>query len=270
MAEPTEHVDTTAAEAYEHYMLPRTFGPWIEAMIDLADPQPGEHVLDVACGTGMATRLAAARVTPSGRAVGLDIDPGMIAVARSHPAMPANGPLEWHCESALKMPFEDQTFDLVLCFHGLQFFPDRVAGLAQMRRVLKPGGRLIATVWRSIEYCKGPDALVKSLSRHGIDASAAQRPYALGDADELKGLLRQAGFQQADVQTRRLDVHFPSTQHFVESLAAGAPSTRLALAQVSKADQAVLIAEVDEMLQPYLTEQGLSYPTECCILIANP
>jgi ubiquinone/menaquinone biosynthesis C-methylase UbiE len=168
------------------------------------------------------------------------------------------------------MPFEDQSFDLVLCFHGLQFFPDRVAALAEMRRVLKPSGRLLATVWRSIEYCKGPYALAASLARHSIDASAAQRPYSLGDADELQELLRQAGFQQTSVQTRSLNVHFSSTRNFVESLAAGAPSTRLALAQVSKTDQAVLIEEVDEMLQPYISEQGLSYPTECYLLTANP
>lgn len=239
-------------------------------MIDLADLKPGEHVLDVACGTGLAARLAAARVTASGRAIGLDLDPGMMAVARSHPAMPQSAPLEWYCESALKMPFEDQTYDLVFCFHGLPFFSDRVAGLVEIRRVLKPSGRLLATVWRSIEYCKGPYALAASLTRHGIDASAARRPYSLGDADELQALLRQAGFQQIDVQSRRLDVHFPSTHNFIESLAAGAPSTRLALAQVSPDDQAVLIAEVSEMLQPYLSDQGLSYPTEGYVLMAHP
>lgn len=270
MTESTEPADTTAAEAYEQFMLPRTFGPWIQEMVNLADLKPGEQVLDVACGTGMATRLAAERVTPNGRAVGLDLDPGMIAVARSHEAIPLHTPSEWYCESALKMPFEDHTFDVVLCFHGLQFFPDRVAGLAEMLRVMKPTGRLIATVWRSIEYCKGPYALAESLTRHGIDASAAQRPYSLGNSDELKELLRHAGFQQAEIQTKSIDVHFPSAKNFIESLAAGAPSTRLALAKVSKDDQAILIEEVSELLKPYITEKGLSYPTECCILLAQP
>jgi SAM-dependent methyltransferase len=208
-------------------------------------------------------------VTASGRAVGLDSDPGMIAVARSHTAEPQSAALEWHCESALKMPFEDHVFDTVVCFHGLQFFPDRVAGLAEMRRVLKPTGRLMASVWRSIEYCKGPHALAESLARHGIDASAAQRPYSLGNPEELKALLQQAGFQQIEVRTMSLDVHFPSAQNFIDSLAAGAPSTRLALAQVSEADQAILVEEVSEMLTPYITEEGLSYPTECCIMLAH-
>ena len=251
-------------------MLPRVFGPWIEAMIDLAKLKPGEQVLDVACGTGMAARLAASRVTTSGQAVGLDIDPGMIAVACSHPLPPQSAPLQWYCENALKMSFEDQTFDTVFCFHGLQFFPDRVAGLAEIHRVMRPTGRLLATVWRAIDYCKGPHALVTALTHHGIDASAAQRPYLLGDAGELQALLQQAGFQQTDMQAQRLDVYFPSIQNFVESFAAGAPSTRLALAQVSQHDLTVLIAEVHEMLQPYITEQGLSYPTECNVLIAHP
>jgi SAM-dependent methyltransferase len=239
-------------------------------MVKLADLKPGEQVLDVACGTGMAARLAAERVTSSGRVVGLDIDPGMITVARSHNSASLSTSLEWYCESALKMPFEDRTFDAVFCLQGLQFFPDRIAGLAEMLRVMKPTGRLIANVWRSIEYCKGPHALAQSLARHGIDASAAQRPYSLGNTDELKELLRQAGFQQIEVQTMSIDVHFPSAKNFIDSLAAGAPSTRLALAQVSQDDQATLVEEVSEMLAPYITAEGLSYPTECCIMLARP
>ncbi|HMB47257.1 MAG TPA: methyltransferase domain-containing protein [Afifellaceae bacterium] len=269
MTQDAEQVDTTAAQAYEQFMLPRTFGPWIEATVALADLQPGEQVLDVACGSGMATRLAAERVGATGRAVGLDLDPGMIAVARAHASTPHSAPLEWRCESALKMSFEDDFFDRVFCFHGLQFFPDRVAGLAEMRRVMKPTGRFLATVWRSIDYCAGPHALATALTRRGIDASAAHRPYALGDADELQGLLRQAGFQQIEVQAKSIDVHFPSARNFIESLAAGAPSTRLALAQVSPDDQAGLIEEVSDLLEPHITEEGLSYPTECYLLMGH-
>ena len=84
--------------------------------------------------------------------------------------------------SYYELPFQDGSFDAVLCLQGLQFFPDKVAGLKEMRRVLRAAGRLAASVWRAIEHCKGHDALAKVLQRHGIDAQAARRPFSLGDA----------------------------------------------------------------------------------------
>ncbi|MBI4206340.1 MAG: methyltransferase domain-containing protein [Betaproteobacteria bacterium] len=139
-------------------MVPELLGPWAERAVDLADPQPGECVLDMACGTGIGARLAAKRLPARVRIVGLDPDPAMLSVARAIAAS-----LEWHCASALKMPYEKATFDLCMCFQGLQFFPDRVAGLAEMRRVLKASGRLVATVWAALEFNKGQHAIIAAL-----------------------------------------------------------------------------------------------------------
>ncbi len=192
-------MDTTAAEAYEQFMVPSLFGPWVDDVVGLALPRPGDRVLDVACGTGTATRVAAKRVAPTGTVVGLDIDPGMIEVARSLATSSAGASLSWHCGTALEMPFKDGAFDLVLCLQGLQFFPDRLAGLREMRRVLKPEGRLAASVWRTIEHCTGHYVLTQALERHGMDAGAAQRPFSLGDPDELHRLTREAGFREMKV-----------------------------------------------------------------------
>ena len=75
----------SAAEIYEHHMVPAIFGPWAEDLLALATPQPGERVLDVACGTGVVARLVAQRVGPSGTVVGFDLNPGMLTVARTLP-----------------------------------------------------------------------------------------------------------------------------------------------------------------------------------------
>lgn len=269
MADAPNQVDTTAARAYENYMVPSLFGPWVEDVVSLAQLRPAERVLDVACGTGTATYIAATRVAPKGSVAGLDVDPGMIEVARTKPLSAEEVRITWHCENALKMPFQDGAFDVVLCLQGLQFFPDRVAGLKEMRRVLAAAGRLAASVWRAEEHCKGHDALAKVLERHGVDAQAARRPFSLGDAEELAGLAKEAGFRNVKVQAVTKLMRFPSPQDFVQNLAAGAPSTRHALAKVPDTQRQQLIAEVSAELQPYVDAHGVGIPYASHLLFAQ-
>jgi len=242
----------------------------VDDVIALAQLRPAERVLDVACGTGTATHIAAMRVRPMGSVAGLDIDPGMIEVARTKPLPADAAQVTWHCEDALRMPFQDGSFDAVLCLQGLQFFPDRVAGLRETRRVLSAAGRLAASVWRAIEHCKGHDALAMVLQRHGIDAQAARRPFSLGDAEELVGSTRQAGFGTVEVQAITKLMRFPSPQAFVEHLAAGAPSTRHALSKVPDTQRQELIAEVSAELQPYVDAEGVGIPYASHLLLAQP
>jgi SAM-dependent methyltransferase len=269
MVDSARQVDTAAARAYEQYMVPSLFGPWVEDVLELAALQSGERILDVACGTGTATHIAAKRVMPEGSAAGLDIDPGMIEVARVHPASPEQAPVTWHVGSALDMPFDDGTFDVVLCLQGLQFFPDKVAALKEMRRVLSGAGRLAASVWRTIEHCKGHAALAKVLERHGVDAQAARRPFSLGDADELATLARETGFSGVKIHAVVKLMRFASPEDFVRNLAAGAPSTRHALAKVPDSEQQQLVAEVSAELQPYVDSEGVRIPYASHLLVAN-
>ena len=130
-----------AAERYERCPARYILGPWAPLLVNAARPTAGERVLDVACGTGVVARIAAERVGPSGRVIGVDLNPGMIRVARSLPA-PIGAPIEWLERSALDLRLEDASFDVVLCQQGLQFFPDKALALREMRRVLDHGGRL--------------------------------------------------------------------------------------------------------------------------------
>jgi len=270
MEDPARPPDTTAAEAYERFMVPALFGPWVEDVVALALPQPGERVLDVACGTGTATRFVGERVAPSGRVVGLDIDPAMLLVARSRQTSPPRWPPAWFRGSALAIPFRDRTFDVVVCLQGLQFFPDRAVGLREMRRVLTRGGRLAASVWRTIEHCRGHAALADALRRHGIDTGAVQRPFSLGAADELRRLAHEAGFAEVHIHAEVKPMRFPSARRFVESLVAGAPSSRQALARVPEDQRRALIEEVEAALRPYVDRNGLAIPYGTHVLSARP
>ena len=117
MSTPIESVATTAAEAYEKYMVPGMFLHWAEMLVRIAAPQPDENVLDVACGTGIGARLVAEISGGTGRIAGLDMDQGMIEVARKSAGRCAV-PIQWHCASALSMPFDVALFDLCLCLPG--------------------------------------------------------------------------------------------------------------------------------------------------------
>src|SRR5262245_56824479 len=119
----------SAPETYERELVPAVFGPWAPILAELAHPKPGDRVIDMACGTGIVARLAAARVGTSGVVVGVDLNPGMLNVARSLRPMDNSAPVQWQDASADKLPFSDGSFDVAYCQLGLQFFADRPTAL---------------------------------------------------------------------------------------------------------------------------------------------
>src|SRR5215218_1556352 len=182
-------VGGSLAELYERDLVPAIFGPWVEDLLAAADVRPGARVLDVACGpgarvldvacgTGVVARAAAPRVGPTGAVVGLDLSPAMLAAAAALPSV-AGAPIAWQEGNALALPFADRSFDVVVCQQGLQFFPDRLAAMREMRRVLVPGGRVALAVWRPIEHSPGFAVFADALDRHiGPDLLAG--PFSLG------------------------------------------------------------------------------------------
>jgi ubiquinone/menaquinone biosynthesis C-methylase UbiE len=110
-----------AAELYERYPARYILGPWAPLLVDAARVAAGERVLDVACGTGVVARAAAKRVGRTGHVVGVDLNPGMIAVARSLPAT-SDAPIEWLERSALDLRLDNAGFDVVLCQQDYNFF----------------------------------------------------------------------------------------------------------------------------------------------------
>lgn len=200
-----------AAESYERYFIPAIGRPVASALVEAARLRPGERVLDVACGTGIVARLAAERVAPDGAVEGLDSNPAMLAVAREA----AGSSILWHEAPAETMPLPDQSFDIVFCGMGLQFFSDREAGLREMRRVLVPGGRLLANV-------PGPtppplQAMAEALSRHVSPESASfvQVVFSLHDAGEIRSLARDAGFEDVEVRSEAVPLRLPPPAEFL-------------------------------------------------------
>src|SRR6195256_3474689 len=148
----------SAPEVYERELVPAVFGVWAPILVELAQPRSGERAVDVACGTGIVARIAAKRVGPTGAVVGVDLNPGMLSVAKSVMSTDSRSgePLQWQEASADKLPFPDSSFDVVYCQLGLQFFADRAAALREMRRAIGAEGRLALMVWytRKSRFCR--------------------------------------------------------------------------------------------------------------------
>jgi SAM-dependent methyltransferase len=261
-------VGGNAAERYERDLVPAMFAAWAPILVDAARVQPGEHVLDVACGTGVVARLAAERVGDSGWVVGLDVNAAMLAVGRDA-AGPSGASIEWCEASALEMPLPDGVFEVVLCQQGLQQFPDRPVALSEMRRVLRPGGRLAASVWASLEQNPGFVALVGALERHVGDAAANNRraPFALGDAGEVDRLVRAAGFRDVSLTTLSGVARFPSTASFVEAQLAASPLSTLGV--ITDETVGAVVHEVSTALQPYTGDDGCTFPMAVHLLTAH-
>jgi ubiquinone/menaquinone biosynthesis C-methylase UbiE len=200
-----------APAIYEEVFVPRLFEPFAVLLLDRLRVAPGEALLDVATGPGTLARLAAARLGPDGRVTGADISPAMLAVARAKPVLPGTAPVEYVESPAGALAVDDGAYDVVTCQQGLQFFPDPVGALREMRRAAKPGGRLGIAVWNAIEQSPFFDRLAVAVGR--VLGDAAERsyrngPWGMPDGAALAGLVREAGYGSVEVEVATLPVTF--------------------------------------------------------------
>ena len=217
--------DGSVAENYERYFVPVIGAPIANELIEIAALRPGERVLDVACGTGVVARRASQLVGARGAVVGLDINPGMLAVARA--TNTTGTPIDWHEGNAEAMPLADASFDIVVCQLGLQFMPDKHAALREMRRVLVPGGRLVLNVPGPV-----PQLFVimrDALARH-IGAEAARfvnQVFSLHDPAEIQNLIRGASFRDVSVQVDTKSLCIPAPEEFLQQYVHSTPLAAL-------------------------------------------
>ena len=259
----------TPAETYEQFLVPAIFEPWARAVLRAQPPAPGSAVLDVACGTGIGARIASGLVGPAGRVVGVDADDAMLSVARKTGRGPEAAPIEWRQANAVALPFPESAFDHVLCFEGLQFFPDRPAALREIRRVLRPGGTFVGTVWGLLEQNPGYEALAEALRRYVSADAGRLPPFALTDIEAIRTLVRTAGFGEVSVRVEALTFTVPSAETLVDWLAAGGPTIRHSLALLAQERRREFSERVAARLAPYRTGSGLSLPSVRHVIVAR-
>lgn len=240
------------AASYERYSVPGLFAPWASRLARIADPRPGQRILDVACGTGIVARTVAQVVGTRGTVVGLDLDPDMIGTGRAA-AERESVAIEWRTGRAEQLPFADGGFDTVICQFGLMFFADRRAALTEMHRVLRPGGRVVVSVWQGLDRHPFHRALDEASRRH-LGRSCVEKVFSLGDADVLRELLTTAGFQGVEIESGSITARHPDPEEFLAWELDSDPAETPALRDLDLEDQAAVLAALQAELRPALRE----------------
>jgi ubiquinone/menaquinone biosynthesis C-methylase UbiE len=243
-----------AAENYEKYFVPVIGGPFALDLVNEKGLRPGERVLDVACGTGTIARLAAERVGPSGKVAGVDVNAGMLSVARS---LPSANPIKWYETAAESVPLPDESFDVVFCGLGLQFFADKAAAVREMHRVLKPGGRVyISTPVPNAFF----DLLDRAIARHVSEEASAfvHAVFSLSEPREMEALLTDAGFSSVATRKQARNIQLPPAREFMWQYIYCTPLMAL-LPQSGNAQTEALERDVVAEWQPWASEEGLRY-----------
>jgi ubiquinone/menaquinone biosynthesis C-methylase UbiE len=242
-------VTRRAAEVYEDFFVPALFQQWASRVADAAQISSGQCILDVACGTGVLTREVVDRVGASGSVIGLDLNEGMLAVAKRKAPE-----IEWRQGYAEALPFDSSSFDAVVCQFGLMFFENRRAAIEEMVRVVRQGGHLAIAVWDSLENIPGYAALTELLERlFGHEAADAMRaPFVLGDTQVLRSLFTDAGVPHAQITTHEGTARFPSISSWVYTDVKGWTLADL----IDDAQYQLLLREAENKLQRFVTPEG--------------
>jgi ubiquinone/menaquinone biosynthesis C-methylase UbiE len=261
-------LSTRAAEDYDDHKVPALFQGMTEQMLDAISLPAGGDVLDIACGTGVITRVLAGRLSEPSRLVGADINAAMIEVAKRR--APPAGPhvIEWEVAPADNMPFVDASFDLAFCQQGAQFFPDKPAALSEMRRVLRVGGRLILNCWAAVPpvFQVAADVLNRRLN-----AEAAKRtvePFAWRDEEVIEQLIADAGFDLSPPQRLNVFRRMPGTLEAMRIDMLASPN-EAALRALGDAAIDQIVQEVLDGVEQFRSDDMLALPQEAHLFEAT-
>jgi ubiquinone/menaquinone biosynthesis C-methylase UbiE len=262
----------TAALSYEEYLVPSIFRYWTPFLIERAAPKTGEKVLDVACGTGAAARAMVPLVGETGKVTGLDKNSAMLSVACRKFSEYCDE-IDWWEGVAENLPFPWQSFDLVVCQQGLQFFTDRSAAAHEMQRVLRPGGRAVIAVWQSVEHHPFYHQVYSTIAaRMGLTIASLAEPHAFGDPHELSSLLHTAGFTHVHVDSVTQDVFFPHPERFLEltfrATSAVLPIYTMLDAQHQSSTLTAVKHELSSLIYAHTHNGVLTFPMKANIALA--
>ncbi|HEY7204328.1 MAG TPA: methyltransferase domain-containing protein [Methylomirabilota bacterium] len=223
MAERDAAFVGTIPEHYDRHLGPLLFHDMADEMAARLDVPAGARVLETACGTGIVTRRLLGRLGAGGHLVATDLNAPMLAHAAAR--LPASDRLEWRQADATSLPFDDRSFDAVVCQFGWMFFPDKTAGARAAFRVLRPGARLLLSVWDRLEDNTVPRITHETVATF-FSSSPPQFytvPFVLHDPAVVERFLREAGFE--DVRWQRVDRtgESPSAREAATGLIRGNP-----------------------------------------------
>jgi ubiquinone/menaquinone biosynthesis C-methylase UbiE len=263
-------MNTDGPETYERIIVPTWMADWTPDLIDAGRVGPNKRVLDVACGTGIVARKVAGLVGPGGRIAGLDLNEGMLRVAKLCAGREGATAIEWHHGDVSRLPFSSGEFDIVLCQQGLQFFPDRAAALREMKRVLVPGGTLALSVWGRPEKSPHVGVICDVFSEYfGEDSTTIFRvACSLSNPEVLHNLVQDAGFSSIRIRTSIKIARHPSLAELLPAYFSVFP-VAAQISALPEEERTRMFRCIESDLADWRENEGLAVPTENCILTAT-
>lgn len=210
-------------ENYDRHLGPILFEDYAEDIARRAAASKPGRVLELACGTGIVTRRLRDRLDAQTELIATDLSDGMLAIAREK--FDASEKVQFQVADAMDLPFDDDTFDAVVCQFGVMFFPDKEASCREVRRLLKPGGSYLFSVWGSVDV--NPMAEVAHQTAASFFESDPpefyRMPFSYHDVDAIRATVRSAGFSSVEVETVRLEKVVDDVAAFSRGLVFGNP-----------------------------------------------
>ena len=237
--------------------------PARSALLEMANFKPGERVLDVACGTGLVTLLAAKAVGPGGEVLGTDISEEMIATATALARAQGIANCSFRRMDAEELALEDGTFDVVLCALGLMYVPAPERAVVEMHRILKPGGRSVSAVWGERRNCGWADIFPIVDAR--VQSEVCPMFFRIGTGDCLERTHAAAGF--SNIHTRRFQttLDYAGAADACEAAFVGGP-VALAHSRFMESMKAEAYAEYLGSIEAYRTGNGYAVPGEFVVV----
>lgn len=267
MSQDTFQLSHHAAEMYESQKVAVLFRPLAEATLQEIPINEYELVLDVACGTGIVSRLIGKKISYTSKIVGVDLNQGMLTVAQEL-TKDKQEIFEWRHADVGELPFSEDTFTLAFCQQGLQYFPDKIKALSEIRRVLKPNGRLVLTVWSEVsEFIL---ALAESIKVHVGEEVGMQclAPFSFRDGLVIRNMVMEAGFEDVSLKNltiwRKMNPMNLTVPKEIASSPVGPKVTSKGQKVIDK-----IIRDVDNAMKPYQKDSGFIVPQHSHLLQAR-
>ncbi|MEW6126263.1 MAG: methyltransferase domain-containing protein [Acidobacteriota bacterium] len=210
-------------ENYDRFLVPVFFAPYARDLVRRITVQENAAVLEIACGTGMVTRKLKDTLPATARLVATDLNPEMMEVAKRK--FTADEIIEWQQADAMNLPFADETFDAAICQFGLMFVPDKVTALCEVKRVLKPGGIFLFSVWDAIEKNEMAQIAHETIQSFFDNDPPAfyEIPFSLDNPEGVQAFLKEAGFIDIQMDIVTMTGESPTAQDAARGTVEGNP-----------------------------------------------
>ena len=251
---------------YDEVLVPVIFAPWAKVLVDQIGEMDNSKVLDLACGPGTVTRAVLDECSLGTQVIGADNSPAMLKLARNN--LPE---VEFVETPAAPLSFISDSFDLVLCQQGFQYFPDKVAAAAEVKRVLRKGGRFAFSVWGHIDGAPQFSIFKKSMAAAGAPADVlkiVEAPFSWCSLRDLETLVRDSGLKVTTACSIVRNAVYPGDVSLLIAAAKAAPFGPYLL-DMSLDAQRLFADSINKLTAEFRSNGNFAFPMKCNIVVGN-